>query len=78
MIVNQDKLFSTYVTMLRTIWNQTRKNLADSSDLSFSLDNNFGSLQRSVFVTHPTVFLPPPIVFSVNLLSKQGSICLIF
>ena len=35
--VNQDKLFSIYVTMLRTIWTQTRQNLADLSDLSLSV-----------------------------------------
>ena len=29
MIVNQDKLFTIYVKMIRTIWAQTRQNLAD-------------------------------------------------
>ena len=38
MIVNQDKLFSIYVTILRTIWTQTRTNLADLRVLSLSLD----------------------------------------
>ena len=38
MIVNQNKLFIMYVTMLRTIWAQQRQNLADLRVLSLSLD----------------------------------------
>ena len=37
MILNQDKLFSIYITMFRAIWAQTLQNLADLSDLSLSL-----------------------------------------
>ena len=50
MIVNQDKLFSIYVTMLRTIWTKTRPNLADSND--------FDTKKRELNSTRQKVFTP--------------------